>query len=111
MERDSPHSIIETVKAPVTASEKRLLDVISKAADRIATFAHLGQREFSIEDVLDELDCDYHAIKRLMRDSAAEILKEQPDISAVQGGARAGGVVQGFVRRAKGSGYKCLKAY
>ena len=41
---------IETVKAPVTDSEKRLLDVISKAADRIATFAHLGQREFAIED-------------------------------------------------------------
>jgi len=74
---------IETVKAPVTSSERKLLDVISKAADRIATFAHLGQKEFSIEDVLDELDCDYHAIKRLIRDSAAEILKEKPDISAV----------------------------
>ena len=41
---------IETVKAPITSSEKKLLDVISKAADRIATFAHLGQREFAIED-------------------------------------------------------------
>ena len=74
---------IETVKAPVTESEKRLLDVISKAADRIAPFAHLGQREFTIEDVLDELDCDYHDIKRLIRDSTAEILKEKSDISTV----------------------------
>lgn len=74
---------LQTLKVPITESEKRLLDVISKAADRIATFAHLGQREFSIEDVLDELDCDYHDIKRLIRDSAAEILKEKTDISAV----------------------------
>ena len=74
---------IETVKAPVTSSEKKLLDVISKAADRIATFAHLGQKEFTIEDVLNELDCDLRDIKRLIRDSAAEILKEKTDISAV----------------------------
>ena len=75
---------IETVKAPITSSEKKLLDVISKAADRIATFAHLGQREFTIEDVLSEFDCDYHDIKRLIRDSAAEILKEKTDITAVE---------------------------
>ena len=75
---------IETVKAPITESEKKLLDIISKSADRIATFAHLGQREFTIEDVLSELDCDLHDIKRLIRDSAAEILKEKTDISAVE---------------------------
>ena len=75
---------IETVKAPITESEKKLLDIISKSADRIATFAHLGQREFTIEDVLSELDCDFHDIKRLIRDSAAEILKEKSDISAVE---------------------------
>lgn len=75
---------IETVKAPITESEKKLLDIISKSADRIATFAHLGQREFTIEDVLSELDCDLHDIKRLIRDSAAEILKEKSDISAVE---------------------------
>lgn len=75
---------IETVKAPITESEKKLLDVISKAADRIATFAHLGQKEFTIEDVLSELDCDLHDIKRLIRDSAAEILKEKSDLSAVE---------------------------
>ena len=75
---------IETVKAPITESEKKLLDIISKSADRIATFAHLGQRECTIEDVLSELDCDFHDIKRLIRDSAAEILKEKSDISAVE---------------------------
>ncbi|MBR6070653.1 MAG: hypothetical protein IKP78_08710 [Ruminococcus sp.] len=75
---------IETVKAPITESEKKLLDIISKSADRIATFAHFGQREFTIEDVLSELDCDLHDIKRLIRDSAAEILKEKSNISAVE---------------------------
>lgn len=74
---------IETVKAPITESEKKLLDIISKSANRIATFAHLGQREFTIEDVLSELDCDLHDIKRMIRDSLAEILKEKSDISAV----------------------------
>ena len=73
---------IETVKAPITESEKKLLDIISKSADRIATFAHLGQRDFTIEDVLSKLDCDLHDIKRLIRDSTAEILKEKTYISA-----------------------------
>ena len=75
---------LKNVKAPITESEKRLLDIISSAADRIATFAHIGQREFTIEDVLNELDCDYHDIKRMIRDSAAEILKEKTNISAVE---------------------------
>ena len=74
---------LQTVKAPITKSEKRLLDTISSAADRIATFAHLGHKDFTIEEVLKDLDCDYHDIKRMIRDSVAEILKEKPDISAV----------------------------
>lgn len=75
---------LKTVKAPITESEKRLLDTISSAADRIATFAHLGHKDFTIEDVLKDLDCDYHDIKRMIRDSAAEILKEKTNISAVK---------------------------
>ena len=75
---------IETVKAPVTSSEKKLLDVISKAADRIATFAHLGHKDFTIEDVLKDLDCDFDDIKGMIRDSVAEILKTKPDITAVE---------------------------
>lgn len=75
---------LTTVNAPITESEKRLLDTISSVADRIATFAHLGHKDFTIEDVLKDLDCDYDDIHRLIRCSVAEILNEKPDISTVK---------------------------
>ena len=75
---------LKAVKAPITESEKRLLYVISAAADRIATFAHLGNREFTVEDVLKELLYDFDDIKELIRDSVVEILRTKPDISSVE---------------------------
>ena len=75
---------LKTVNAPITDSEKRLLDTISGAADRIATFAHLGHKDFTIEDVLKDLDCDFEDIKGMIRDSAAELLRAKPDISSVE---------------------------
>ena len=74
----------QTVKAPITESEKRLLDTISGAADRIATFAHLGHKDFTIEDVLKDLDCDFDDIKELIRNAVAEKLNAKPDISSVE---------------------------
>ncbi len=82
---DNNHAIeLQTVKAPITESEKRLLDTISSVADRIATFAHLGNREFTVEDVLKELLYDFDDIKELIRDSVVEILRTKPDIKAVE---------------------------
>ena len=75
---------LKAVKAPITESEKRLLSVISAAADRIATFAHLGNRDFTVEDVLKELLYDFDDIKELIRDSVVEILRTKPDITAVE---------------------------
>ena len=75
---------LQTVKAPITESEKRLLDTISRLADRIATFAHLGYKDFTIDDVLKEIDCDFEDIKGMIRDSAAELLRAKPDISSVE---------------------------
>lgn len=75
---------LKTVKAPITESEKRLLDTISRLADRIATFAHLGHKDFTIEDTLKDLDCDFDDIKGMIRDSAAEILRTKPDIVSVE---------------------------
>ena len=75
---------IKTIKAPMTDSEKKLLDIISKTADRIATLAHLGHRDFTLEDVLNDLNCDFDDIRSLIRSSVAEILKEKTDISAVK---------------------------
>ena len=82
---DNNHAIeLQTVKAPITESEKRLLDTISRLADRIATFAHLGYKDFTIDDVLKEIDCDFEDIKGMIRDSAAELLRAKPDISSVE---------------------------
>ena len=82
---ENNHAIeLQTVKAPITDSEKRLLDTISSAADRIATFAHLGYKDFTIDDVLKEIDCDFEDIKGMIRDSAAELLRAKPDISSVE---------------------------
>lgn len=50
---------------------------------RIATFAHLGHKDFTIEDVLRDLDCDFEDIKGMIRDSAAELLRVKPDILSV----------------------------
>ena len=67
----------------MTDSEKKLLDIISKTADRISTLAHLGRSDFTLEDVLNDLDFDFDDIRSLIRTSVAEILNEKPDISAV----------------------------
>ena len=75
---------LQTLKVPITESEKRFLYVISAAADRIATFAHLGNRDFTVEDVLKELLYDFDDIKEIIRDSIAEILRTKPDIKAVE---------------------------
>lgn len=75
---------LQTVKAPITESEKRLLDTISRLADRIDIFAHLGYKDFTIDDVLKEIDCDFEDIKGMIRDSAAELLRAKPDISSVE---------------------------
>ena len=42
---------LKAVKAPITESEKKLLDTISGVADRIATFAHLGHKDFTMKDI------------------------------------------------------------
>ena len=82
---ENNHAIeLQTVKAPITDSEKRLLDTISSLADRIATFAHLGNRDFTVEDVLKELLYDFDDIKEIIRDSIVEILRTKPDIKAVE---------------------------
>ena len=75
---ENNHAIeLQTVKAPITESEKRLLDTISSVADRIATFAHLGHKDFTIEDILKDLDCDFDDIKELIRNAVAEKLNRR----------------------------------
>ena len=75
---------LRTVKAPVTDSERRLLDLISRAADRMATFAHLGSSDFTFNDVLSDLDCSPEDIKNMLIHAVAQKLESKPDIASVK---------------------------
>jgi hypothetical protein len=75
---------LKTVKAPITESEKRLLDIISKSADRIATLAYLGHRDFMIGDTLKELDCSMNDINDLLINAIAQKVRKLDGISDVK---------------------------
>ncbi|WP_295072675.1 DUF6329 domain-containing protein [Ruminococcus sp.] len=75
---------LKTVKAPITESEKRLLDTISSAADRIATFAHLGHKDFTIEDVLKDLDCSLDDVHDMLLNAIAQKVRKLDGISSVE---------------------------
>ena len=75
---------LKTVKAPITESEKRLLDTISSAADRIATFAHLGHKDFTIEDTLKDLDCSLDDVRDILLNAIAQKVSKLDGISSVE---------------------------
>ena len=75
---------LKTVKAPITESEKRLLDTISSAADRIATFAHLGHKDFTIEDTLKDLDCSLDDVHDMLLNAIAQKVSKLDGISSVE---------------------------
>ena len=68
----------------MTESEKRLLDTISNAADRIATFAHLGHKDFTIEDTLKELDCSLDDVHDMLLNAIAQKVSKLDGISSVE---------------------------
>ena len=75
---------LHTVKAPITEKEKSLLDVISKAANRMAQYAHRGKKELYFEDVLNDIGYDLDEIKDMIIHAAAQKLSTKEDISAVE---------------------------
>ena len=80
MEKDG----LRTVKVLVTDSERWLLDLISRAADRMATFAHLGSSEFTFDDVLSDLESSPEDIKDMLIHAVAQKLESKPDIASVK---------------------------
>ena len=75
---------LKAVKAPITESEKKLLDTISSAADRIATIAHLGHKDFTIEDTLKELDCSLDDVHDMLFNAIAQKVRNLDGISSVE---------------------------
>ena len=68
----------------LTNGEKKLHELLSEVADRIAIFARLSYSEFSLEDILQELNCDFDDVKKMLIEAAAEMLNERNDISSVR---------------------------
>jgi len=68
----------------LTNGERKLHELLNETAERIAIFAKLGYSEFSLDDVLQELGCDFDEIKKMLVEAAAEILNERRNIQSVK---------------------------
>ena len=68
----------------LTNGEKKLHELLNETADRIAIFARLSYCEFSLDDVLQDLDCDFDDVKKMLVEAAAEILNDRNDIRSVR---------------------------
>ena len=79
--------IVEKHKAPeisLTNGEIKLNKLLNEISDRIAEFSHSGYSEFSLDDVMEGLGCDFDEVKKMLVESAAEILNERNDIKSVR---------------------------
>ena len=68
----------------LTNGERKLHELLNETAERIAIFAKLGYSEFSLDDVLDDLGCDFDEVKKMLVEAAAEILNERKNIQSVK---------------------------
>ena len=68
----------------LTNSEKKLLNLLSEIAERIANAVQHGYKDFTIDDVLQELDCDFNEIKEMMTHAVAQKLSSMDGISSVE---------------------------
>lgn len=79
--------LVEVHQNPVislTNGEKKLHELLSETAERIAVFAHLDYSEFSFDDVLQDLDCDFDDVKKMFIEATVEMLNERNDIRSVK---------------------------
>ena len=68
----------------LTNGEKKLHKLLIETADRIEIFTRLGNSEFSFDDVLQDLGCDIDEVKKMLVESAAEILNGRNNIRSVK---------------------------
>ena len=68
----------------LTNGERKLHELLNETAERIAIFAKLGYSEFSLDDVLDDLGCDFDEVKKMLVEAASEILNERKNIQSVK---------------------------
>ena len=68
----------------LTNSEKQLCDLLSEAAERIANAVQHGYKDFTIDDVIQDLDCDFNEIKEMMTHAVAQKLSTMDGIASVE---------------------------
>ena len=68
----------------LTNGEKKLHDLLVETADRIEVFTRLSYSEFSFDDVLQDLGCDLDEVKKMLVESAAEILNSRNNTLSVK---------------------------
>lgn len=68
----------------LTDGEKKLCGLLNEMADRIAIFVRHGYRDFTIDDVLQELDCDFDDVKKMMTHAVAQKLSQMDGIASVE---------------------------
>lgn len=68
----------------LTSGEKKLRDLLNEMADRIANAVRHGYRDFTIDDVLEDLDCNFDEVKEMMIHAVAQKLSKMDGISSVE---------------------------
>lgn len=79
--------LVEIHQNPVislTNGEKKLHELLSETAERIAIFARLDYSEFSLDDVLEDLGGNFDDVKKMLVEATAEMLNERNDIRSVK---------------------------
>ena len=78
--------LVERQRSPeisLTNSENRLLDLLGEMAERIANAVQHGYSDFTIDDVLQDLDCDFDEVKEMMTHTIAKKLSKMDGIVSV----------------------------
>lgn len=68
----------------LTNGEKKICGLLSEMADRIANAVRHGYRDFTIDDVLHDLDCNFDEVKEMMTHAVAQKLSKIDGISSVE---------------------------
>lgn len=68
----------------LTNSEKKLLNLLGEMAERIANAVQHGYKDFTIDDVLQDLDCDFNEVKETMTQAVAQKISQMDGIASVE---------------------------
>ncbi len=68
----------------LTNSEKKLCNLLDEIADRIINAVRYGYKDFTIDDVLKDLNCDFNEVKDMMTHAVAQKLCKMDGISSVE---------------------------